>query len=67
MNFSDQKITEKYVKYPGFSDSLPPHKVESGKVLHPFIFRCFGWAYSDTKLFPSENATLKLDKSVTLS
>lgn len=55
------------MKYPGFSDSLPPHKVESGKVLHPFIFRCFGWAYSDTKLFPSENATLKLDKSVTLS
>lgn len=67
LNFSDQRIIEKYVKYPGFLDSLSQDTVDSGKVLHHFIFRCVGWAYSDTKLFPSDNAILKLDESVTLS
>lgn len=55
------------MKYPRFSDSLSQDTVDLGKVLHHFIFICVGLAYSDTKLFPSDNANLKLDESVTLS
>lgn len=44
---------------PGFADILPQDTVDSGKVLHHFIFRRVGWAYSDTAFFPSANANLK--------